>query len=174
MSAIEPRRMTSPILLGGPYAAAFAEVAAGLGFSDARVLSDEIGRASAVKMCRSVMIKGMEALLAESLIAARHYGVEAEVLGSLNNLLPLDDWEGKARYMISRSLRHGLRRAEEMREAAATVAAAGLDPHMSRAIVARQEWAAQYLAAAEAELPEMLDTLAYAAEDRMGRGAIDG
>ena len=47
------------------------------------VFSDEIGRASAAKMCRSVIVKGMEALLGESLLAARHYGVESAVLESL-------------------------------------------------------------------------------------------
>jgi 3-hydroxyisobutyrate dehydrogenase-like beta-hydroxyacid dehydrogenase len=88
------------------------------------------------------MIKGVEALLAESLVSARHYGVDETVLNSLSDLLPSDNWEKLARYMISRSLEHGVRRAEEMREAARTVADAGMTPWMANATVERQEWAA--------------------------------
>src|SRR5205814_2940164 len=76
-------------------------------------------------MCRSVIIKGMEALLAESLLTARRHGVEDAVLASLQDLFPVGDWRALARYMISRSLQHGRRRAEEMREAVKTVAEAG-------------------------------------------------
>ena len=87
------------------------------------------------------MIKGLEALISESLLSARHYGVEQEVLSSLNNLFPMENWPRHAHYMITRTLEHGVRRAEEMREAALTVQAAGLEPQMSQATAERQEWA---------------------------------
>jgi 3-hydroxyisobutyrate dehydrogenase-like beta-hydroxyacid dehydrogenase len=105
------------------------------------------------------MIKGFEALIAESLLAARHYGVEAEVLASLSNLMPMPDWPERARYMIARSLEHGARRAEEMREAAATVAEAGVDPTMSAAIAQRQDWAAGHRGALGDDLGAMLDAM---------------
>jgi 3-hydroxyisobutyrate dehydrogenase-like beta-hydroxyacid dehydrogenase len=118
-------------------------------------------------MCRSVMIKGLEALLAESLLAARHYGVEESVLASLQNLLPADDWPALARYMISRSLQHGTRRAEEMEEVARTVQEAGLAPWMSSACVERQRWAAGHRAAlGEAELNGLLDAVRASATAR--------
>jgi 3-hydroxyisobutyrate dehydrogenase-like beta-hydroxyacid dehydrogenase len=79
-------------------------------------------------MCRSVMIKGLEALVTECLLAARHYGVEQPVLASLADTLPHPDWAAQARYMMGRALQHGRRRAEEMREVARTVAEAGLSP----------------------------------------------
>ncbi len=141
MTPFPPKRIASPMLLGGPHAAAFLEQAGPLGFS-ARVFSEKYGQASATKMCRSVMIKGVEALITESMLAARHYGVEQTVLASLSDLLPVGDWEKLARYMMSRSLEHGKRRAEEMREVAETVREAGIDPVMSLATVARQDWAA--------------------------------
>ena len=141
MTAVPPHRIKSPMLLGGPHAAAFLEMAAPLGFS-ARVYSTEIGKASAVKMCRSVMIKGMEALITESCLTARRLGVESDVLASLGETLPVPDWEAFARYMISRSLQHGKRRAEEMREVARTVSEAHVEPLMSRAIAQRQDIAA--------------------------------
>ncbi|WP_337187212.1 DUF1932 domain-containing protein [Phenylobacterium sp.] len=159
MSPIGPRRIGSPMLLGGLHAEAFLARAAPLGFSGARVYADRIGQAAATKLCRSVMIKGVEALLTESMLAARHYGVEQEVLASLSDLLPLPDWTRTAHYMISRSLEHGARRAEEMREAARTVEEAGVDGLMSRAAAARQAWAANHRDALSNSLATTLDAL---------------
>jgi 3-hydroxyisobutyrate dehydrogenase-like beta-hydroxyacid dehydrogenase len=144
MSPIHPKRTASPMLLGGPHAAAFAERAGPLGFAGIEVFAEEVGKASATKMCRSVVIKGVEALLTESMLAARAYGVEDRVLATLSNLLPSDDWEKLAAYMISRALEHGERRAEEMREAARTVAETGIEPLMATATAARQDFSARF------------------------------
>jgi 3-hydroxyisobutyrate dehydrogenase-like beta-hydroxyacid dehydrogenase len=160
MSPISPKRVASPMLLGGPHAAEFLPLAQRLGFKGAEIFSNQVGKASAAKMCRSVMIKGMEALLAESLLAARHYGVESTVLDSLRNLFPGENWPVLARYMISRSLIHGRRRAEEMREVAKTVSEAGLESHMSAASAERQDWAAAFREASSIEqLEPMLDAV---------------
>ncbi len=141
MSSIPPKGIRSPMLLGGPHAKAFIEAMAPFDL-DMTFYDTEIGRASAVKMCRSVLIKGLEALLTESMLAARHYGVEADVLASLVDTIPHPDWPKQAAYMISRALLHGRRRAEEMREVARTVAEAGVAPLLSRPIAERQDWAA--------------------------------
>lgn len=142
MSPITPKRLTAPVLLGGPHAEEFAAVARDLGFVEAKPYSETVGVAAATKLCRSVVIKGMEALLTESLLAARVWGVEAEVLASLGNLLPGVDWSEHAAYMVSRALVHGARRAEELREAAAMVSATGDEPVMADAVARRQDWAA--------------------------------
>jgi 3-hydroxyisobutyrate dehydrogenase-like beta-hydroxyacid dehydrogenase len=142
MSPIAPARIASAMLLGGPHAAAFLPQARQLGFAGATVFSDIIGRASAAKMCRSAIVKGIEALLTESLLAARRYGVEDAVLESLRDILPVGDWRTLSRYMIGRSMQHGRRRAAEMREVAITVREAGVEPWMSRACAERQDWAA--------------------------------
>jgi len=160
MSPIAPQRIASPIWLGGPHARAFLPLAQALGFTGAGVYADTVGAASAAKMCRSVIVKGMEALLAESLLTARRHGVEDAVLASLQDLFPLGNWRKLARYMISRSLQHGRRRAEEMREAMRTVAEAGLEPWMSRGTVERQQWAAAHAEAlTEEALTPMLDRM---------------
>jgi 3-hydroxyisobutyrate dehydrogenase-like beta-hydroxyacid dehydrogenase len=160
MAPIAPKGIATSILLGGPHAERFLPVANELGFVSARFFSAETGQASAAKMCRSVMIKGIEALLTESMITARHYGVEKTVLTSLSDLLPVGDWPKLAHYMISRSLEHGTRRAEEMREVARTVAEAGLDPLLSAATAERQEWSAgRRIALQTGSLDEMLDCL---------------
>jgi len=140
MTSVPPQGLRSPMLLGGPHAQTFVELAAPLNMQ-LRVFSERIGEASSVKMCRSVMIKGLEALTTECMLAARHYGVEQEVLRSLDDTLPHEDWPGLARYVISRALLHGRRRAEEMREVARTVQEAGVEPMLSRSIATRQDWA---------------------------------
>lgn len=163
MTPYPPKRIASAMLLGGRHASEFIDRAAPLGFNG-KVVSDEVGRASATKLCRSVMIKGVEALLGESMLAARRYGVEDDVLASLSDLMPVPDWPGLARYMISRSVEHGVRRAEEMREAARTMEEAGVEPLMSLAIAERQDWSAQYKQAlTEEELGRMLDAINAAA-----------
>lgn len=160
MSPVPPKRIATSMLLGGPHARGFLSEARELGFVGTEVFSDEIGKAAAAKMCRSVMVKGIEALLFESLLTARSYGVEEAVLTSLNDLFPGPDWTKLARYMIARTLEHGTRRAEEMREVARTVAEAGLEPHMSCATVERQAWAPQFASALSQQgLDTMLDAL---------------
>ncbi|HWD05280.1 MAG TPA: DUF1932 domain-containing protein [Amycolatopsis sp.] len=167
MSPIHPKRLAAPMLLGGPHAAEFADFARPLGFTGMEVYADLVGRAAATKLCRSVVIKGVEALLAESLLAAREWGVEGRVLSSLSNLLPADDWERLAAYMISRSLEHGTRRAEELREAAVTVAGTGVEPVMAEAIARRQDWAAAHRPAGLGEFENRLLPLLDAVRERM-------
>jgi 3-hydroxyisobutyrate dehydrogenase-like beta-hydroxyacid dehydrogenase len=160
MAPIAPRRSRSPILLGGPHAAAFQVQARALGFSNARVFSSEIGPASATKMCRSVIVKGIEALVTESLLAARHYAVDEAVLESLGDLMAGRDWRAYAHYLVGRSIEHGARRAEEMLEVASTVSAAGIEPLMSAACATRQAWAARFPRALEqGEIGPMLDAM---------------
>lgn len=160
MNPVPPKRIATPMLFGGQHGEAFVLDAQLLGFEGASFFSAEIGRASAAKMCRSVLVKGIEALLSESLLVAREYGVEDTVLKSLGDLFPGPDWRTLARYMISRTLEHGTRRAEEMREAARTVSEAGIEPHMSSAAAERQAWAPQFIKAIEHEdLDGMLDAM---------------
>jgi 3-hydroxyisobutyrate dehydrogenase-like beta-hydroxyacid dehydrogenase len=167
MAPIGPKRIATSMLLGGPHAEAFLPLGHAAGFAGMRVFSADYGKASAAKMCRSVMVKGIEALLAESLVTARHYGVEQTVLGSLSDLFPLGDWPKLAHYMISRALLHGTRRAEEMREVAQTVADAGLAPLLSSATAQRQDWAAARKQALDAgTLPDMLDRLLAMRNDK--------
>jgi 3-hydroxyisobutyrate dehydrogenase-like beta-hydroxyacid dehydrogenase len=160
MSPYPPKRLGTATLLGGPNAEDALPFLREVGFTGMSVFSDELGKASAAKMCRSVMIKGIEALLSESLLSARHYGVEDVVLASLQDLFPGPDWPMLSRYMISRTLEHGVRRAEEMREVARTMAEAGVAPLMSEACAARQDWAPQFAEALKQEdLKAMLDAM---------------
>jgi 3-hydroxyisobutyrate dehydrogenase-like beta-hydroxyacid dehydrogenase len=147
MTSVPPYGIRVPMLLGGPHADASRPVLAAMGFA-AEVCDARVGVASAIKMCRSVVIKGMEAIFVESLVSARHYGVENAVLASLQETFPAIDWNEQASYFFMRVAQHGRRRAEEMREVAATVKDAGLDPHVASGTAERQEWVAQHKASA--------------------------
>jgi 3-hydroxyisobutyrate dehydrogenase-like beta-hydroxyacid dehydrogenase len=141
MTSIPPYRIQVPLLLGGPDAASLLPRLTELGFS-ARVASERLGVASATKMCRSVMIKGLEAMVIESFTTARHYGVEDAVLASLQETFPGIDWEKQGAYFFQRAIEHGRRRSEEVREVAQTVREAGLAPHSAAGTAERQAWVA--------------------------------
>lgn len=141
MTSVPPYRSQVPLLLGGPQAAEVLDALNALGFR-ARVASERLGVASATKMCRSVMIKGLEAMVIESLTTARHHGVEDAVLASLYETFPGIDWEKQAAYFFQRVIEHGRRRAEEVREVAQTVREAGLQPWSASGTAERQAWVA--------------------------------
>jgi 3-hydroxyisobutyrate dehydrogenase-like beta-hydroxyacid dehydrogenase len=139
MSAVPKQRLQVPMLLGGPHAFETAECLQRIGMN-ATPLSDQLGVASAVKMCRSVIIKGLEALVIESLFAARMYGAEDKVLESLAASFPGMGWEDHLPdYLISRVAEHGHRRGVEMREVAQTLQHVGIEPMMALATAQRQE-----------------------------------
>ena len=123
------------ILTGGPRAQEVTEGLNALGMN-LRCVSKRIGRASATKLCRSIMIKGIEALIIESANACAHWGVADDVFASLNQSFQNADWAGLAGDMDQRVAKHGVRRAAEMREAAAMLADMGRDPQLALAVAA--------------------------------------
>jgi 3-hydroxyisobutyrate dehydrogenase-like beta-hydroxyacid dehydrogenase len=141
MTSVPPYRIKVPLLLGGGSARDLAPLLMELGF-DAKVASDQLGIASAVKMCRSVMIKGLEAMVIESFTTARAYGVEDAVLASLAETFPGINWEKQGAYFFQRVIEHGRRRSEEVREVAETVREIGLTPWSAQGTAERQAWVA--------------------------------
>ena len=140
MTSVPPYRIKVPLLLGGSGARELAPMLIELGF-DAKVASEELGVASAVKMCRSVMIKGLEAMVIECFTTARAYGVEDAVLASLAETYPGINWEKQGAYFFQRVIEHG-RRSEEVREVAETVREIGLSPWSAQGTAERQAWVA--------------------------------
>lgn len=148
MAPVPPQRIKVPLLLGGKRAAELAPRLQAIGMNVTAV-SDQIGVASAIKMCRSVMIKGLEALAIESLFAARRYGAEDAMLASLDATYPAMGWKAKLPdYLISRVAEHGRRRAAEMREAALAIADVGLDPLLTERTAKRHDWLVDEIAEA--------------------------
>jgi 3-hydroxyisobutyrate dehydrogenase-like beta-hydroxyacid dehydrogenase len=132
MSPVNPLQMAVPILLCGPHADAGARALGNLGFTKLRVVGGDIGRASTIKMLRSVMYKGVEALTAECLIACERAGVTDEVLGSFGGGAGGGDWASGADYRLDRMLVHGLRRSAEMHESTKTLRALGVPPMLTK------------------------------------------
>ncbi|UAK23552.1 DUF1932 domain-containing protein [Sphingomonas nostoxanthinifaciens] len=138
MSPVLPARIAAPLLLSGPHAEAGAAMLGAIGFTRASVVPGPVGRASSIKMIRSVMVKGIEALTAECVLAADAAGVLDEVLVSLDASPPPPSWAARSDYNLDRMMVHGLRRAAEMEEVVKTLDALGTGSAMTRATVGRQ------------------------------------
>jgi 3-hydroxyisobutyrate dehydrogenase-like beta-hydroxyacid dehydrogenase len=138
MAPILPLRHRTPMLVSGPAAAELTSILArcGMSMQDA---GPEVGAAIGMKMVRSVMIKGLEALTQECFLAARAAGVEESVVASLAQTFPTLDWASIADYNLERMASHGIRRAAEMREVAQTLEELGVEPLMTRGTIERQQ-----------------------------------
>lgn len=143
MAPVHPALHKTPMLLAGPHAAALAPVLTALDMSIA-LAGETIGSAAAIKMVRSVMVKGLEALTLECFLAARVAGVEDQVVASLTQSYPGMDWNKATEYNLERMANHGIRRAHEMEEVADTLRELGVDPHITAGTIRRQyemgEW----------------------------------
>jgi 3-hydroxyisobutyrate dehydrogenase-like beta-hydroxyacid dehydrogenase len=160
MAPVNPARRDVPLLLSGASARSALEMLAYLGFSNMRLVGEAVGRASTIKMLRSVMYKGVEALTAECLLACEKAGVAQEVLGSFGN-----DWASGADYRLDRMLVHGTRRAAEMKEVVKTLIGLGVEPALTRGTVARQRALG---ALGVLQPPEGLDAKLSEIEKRLG------
>jgi 3-hydroxyisobutyrate dehydrogenase-like beta-hydroxyacid dehydrogenase len=148
MAAVPPKRLKVPLLLGGRRAKEVGAALNAMGFAT-EFAADTVGVASAIKMCRSVMIKGLEALTVECLMGARRYGAEEQVLASLAGTFPGMGWDKDLpNYLVSRVAEHGRRRAAEMREVAATLTDGGIAPRMASPTAELHDWFVAALASA--------------------------
>jgi 3-hydroxyisobutyrate dehydrogenase-like beta-hydroxyacid dehydrogenase len=137
IAPIHPLRHRTPLLIAGPHAEEISPLLRELEMQ-LSVVGADTGHAAAIKMIRSVMIKGIEALTLECFLAATRAGVLDDVTASLKNNYPSLDWSKIADYNLERMASHGERRAAEMEESAATLRELGLDPLMADATVRRQ------------------------------------
>lgn len=137
MAPVKKPGIRVPILAGGLRADEIAERLNVLGFNITPV-SQEIGRASVTKLCRSIIIKGLEALLVDCAKASEHAGVQEAVFASLGETFPSVDWHALAEDMKERVATHGKRRSEEMREASEMLAEFGFDAELALAVANAQ------------------------------------
>jgi len=156
MAPILPRRHRTPMLVAGPHAALALDLLRAFDM-DVEIAGDRVGDASSIKMIRSVMIKGLEALTAECLLAARRAGVEEQVLASFEASDPGLAWRKRSLYNLGRMSEHGIRRAAEMREVGLTLRELGLPDRMSAAAAAWQEHIGDLELDLAGDLPDALD-----------------
>ena len=138
LAPIYPKRHQTPLLLAGEHAQGVLPILIDELEMRGAIASDQVGAAAALKMIRSVMIKGIEALTAECFLAAQRAGIADEVAASLKNNYPGVDWTKMVDYNLERMASHGIRRAEEMEQVAATLTELGIAPLMTEVTVARQ------------------------------------
>lgn len=138
MAPVHPKLHQTPVALCGVHAQSAQAILDSFDMNTSFVEGD-VGASSSIKMIRSIMVKGLESLFAECVLAGRRAGVDEMVLESLDNSYPGFDFKEKATYMLERSMTHGVRRAAEMREVALTVDQLGLQGDMARAIVKWQQ-----------------------------------
>jgi 3-hydroxyisobutyrate dehydrogenase-like beta-hydroxyacid dehydrogenase len=143
MSPVPRHGAATPMFLGGAHAREFAGLLSPYGMK-LEVISERIGAASAVKMCRSVVVKGLESLMLECVLGAVPYGADERVFATLDESFPGIDWKKLASYIIGRVVEHGERRAREMEEVAATLRSIGVEPIMAEATARRQDWLAGF------------------------------
>jgi 3-hydroxyisobutyrate dehydrogenase-like beta-hydroxyacid dehydrogenase len=171
LAPIHPARHQTPMLLAGPHAQAIAPMLAALGMR-VSIAGAETGAAAAIKMVRSVMIKGIEALTLECFLAAARAGVVDEVAASMKNNYPGLDWAKIVPYNLERMANHGERRAAEMEEVADTLRELGVEPLMTSATVERQREMGQIggrqsvRGALNKDRATMLGAISAAARDR--------
>jgi 3-hydroxyisobutyrate dehydrogenase-like beta-hydroxyacid dehydrogenase len=163
MAPAHPARTGVPLLLSGLHAEAGADLLRAIGFASVRVVPGAVGRASSIKMIRSVMVKGIEALTAECVLAAAQADVLDEVLVSLDAGSKDEGWAARADYNLERMLRHGLRRAAEMEEVVKTLDAFSTGSAMTRGTVERQRAIGVLGLAAPATLPAKIAAIRAAA-----------
>jgi 3-hydroxyisobutyrate dehydrogenase-like beta-hydroxyacid dehydrogenase len=171
LAPIHPARHQTPLLLAGPHAEAAAPMLGALRMR-ASIAGADIGAAAAIKMVRSVMVKGLEALTLECFLAAARAGVVDEVAASLKNNYPGLDWAKVIPYNLERMASHGERRAAEMEEVSETLRELGVEPLMTAATVKRQREMGQIGAqpsvrdVAKGDRAAMLNAISAAARDR--------
>jgi 3-hydroxyisobutyrate dehydrogenase-like beta-hydroxyacid dehydrogenase len=118
LAPIYPARHQTPLLLAGPHAQTVMPLLIDELEMRGAIAGDEVGAAAALKMIRSVMIKGIEALTLECFLAAKRAGIVDEVAASLKNNYPMLDWAKVIEYNLERMASHGIRRADEMDQVA--------------------------------------------------------
>ena len=141
MSPVPSHGHRVPMLLGGVHAPRLALAMSRYEMS-LEVISERIGVASATKMCRSIIVKGLEALMLECVLAAVPYAADERVFATLDETFPGLNWKSLADYMVGRVVEHGERRSRELDEVADTLRAIGVQPLMAEAAARRQAWCA--------------------------------
>lgn len=166
LAPVHPAGRNAPLLVSGPHADAGLALLTAMGFTQIRKIEGGIGAAAAVKMIRSVMVKGIEALTAECVIAAEAAGVRHEVLSSLDASEKSGSWSERADYNLARMLIHGLRRAAEMEEVVKTLDGLGTGSMMSRGTLERQRALGSLGIGAPHGLDAKLDALSASRQEK--------
>ena len=139
MGPVPPYRHKVPMLVCGDGAALFHETMTPYNMKIS-IMDSPAGGASASKMFRSIFVKGFVMLLMETLVAAHKYGIEDDILSSINKTIGTGSFLENINGLVTRGVIHSERREHEMAEVIATLDALQLDGIMSRATKEKLRW----------------------------------
>jgi 3-hydroxyisobutyrate dehydrogenase-like beta-hydroxyacid dehydrogenase len=133
MTIVVTHGLRTPALVSGSGAERYAEVLTGLG-APVEAIGDQAGLAATRKLLRSVVIKGLAALLIEAMRAGEAAGQAEWLWGNLVEEISAAGAPFLAR-MVHGTGPHALRRFHEMEASAALLAELGVDPVMTRSTI---------------------------------------
>jgi 3-hydroxyisobutyrate dehydrogenase-like beta-hydroxyacid dehydrogenase len=134
MAPVPGKGVRTPALGSGPDARTFAERMLPFGM-EVTVVGLEPGEAATHKLLRSVVVKGLAAVVIESIEAARAAGLADSTWENVVAQITSAD-EGFLRRIIEGTGTHAQRRRHEMAAAAELLESLGVDPVMTRSTVA--------------------------------------
>jgi len=143
MGAVPAYLHRVPILASGSGARSFHDAMTPLGMN-IRIIGEKAGQASAIKMFRSIFMKGLLSLFVETLTATHHYGVDETVLASIAESLDGTPFLETARMQMTKGSVNAERMAHEMEEVISTLEELGVPSGMSRASREKLLWLAGF------------------------------
>jgi 3-hydroxyisobutyrate dehydrogenase-like beta-hydroxyacid dehydrogenase len=130
----------------------------------ATYLGPKPGSASSVKMLRSVIMKGIEALAVEAFVAAERQGILEEVMGCMGDVDAVT-FSGQLAMLAQTHVVHAERRWEEMGLVAQTLRETGVDPLMTTAIEkSHRRTVDAHIAPADGKVPPLEEALKLLSE----------
>ena len=165
MAPVVKSGVRTPLLASGPHAAEAARFLTQAGMK-VRALDADIGAAAAVKLLRSIVVKGMQALVTEAALAARSEELDDEFLRTIADFMPEIDWRERIAFNLSRMIEHGERRVEEMQAAVAMLQSTGLPSDMSLAAIHWERRIAGLKLSKETPAAERIELLLALLRDR--------
>ncbi len=143
MGAIPTFLHRVPVLASGGGACRFLESLQPYGMN-ITVIGATPGQASAIKMFRSIFMKGLLSLFLETLTATHRYGIDDRVLGSIAESLDGTPFLETARVQMTKGAVNAERMAHEMDEVIATLEELGVPAGMSKAAREKLLWCAGF------------------------------
>ncbi|MBW2109705.1 MAG: NAD(P)-dependent oxidoreductase [Deltaproteobacteria bacterium] len=168
MGAIPAYLHKVPILCSGPGAERFRILMSAYEMDITRV-GDQPGAASAIKMFRSIFMKGLVALLLETMQATHVYRVDDVVLGSLAETMEKNPFMETVRSLVTRGLVHAERRAHELEEVIKTLKSLNVPYPMAQATMEKLQWCSNlgFKEYFKGETPQTLDEVFAAFDEKL-------
>ena len=153
-----------PITASGNGAEKFHELMTPWGMK-ITLAGEKAGAASAIKLVRSIFMKGIAALMIDTMQAADAYGVSDEIVASIGKSLDGISFQSHLDRLVTGTALHCTRRAAELKGSVAMQEEAGLNPEMTLAskhgheALAKYDFAARYVDTKPTRWQEIIEAI---------------